>query len=108
MFLQFDLPPVQDIFDEDNLRNMDVGRRQLRTEWPKTFYPPDSPEKDWLLMLPFPNTYQNAYLGTFQTGAYPHHASTGKFASTSGEPARIRSRQRKHSNGSRSWEGTSR
>jgi hypothetical protein len=78
MFLQFVLPPIQDSFDEDNLRSMDVGRRQLRTEWHKIFYPPDSPEKDWLLMLPFPNTYQNAYLSTFQAGAYPHHASTGK------------------------------
>jgi len=76
--ITFDLPPIQESFDESDIRGMNVGRRQLRTEWPKTLYKPDSPEKDWCLILPFPNTYQNAYFSMCGTDAYPHHAPTGK------------------------------
>ena len=76
--MKFDLPPIQDDFEEDDVRNMDVGRRQLSTEWKKTLYKPDSPEKDWCLILPFPNSYQNAYLSMCDVAAQPHQASTGK------------------------------
>jgi hypothetical protein len=72
------LPPIQESFDEDDIRGMNVGRRQLSTEWPKALYKPDSPEKDWCLILPFPNTYQNAFFSMCETDAYPHHAATGK------------------------------
>lgn len=76
--ISFDLPPIQEDFDEDDIRNMVTGRRQLKTEWQQALYPPDSPEKDWCLLLPFPNTYENAFLSMCQTDAYAHHASTGK------------------------------
>ena len=36
--ISFAFPPHQDAFTEDEIRAMDVGRRQLRTEWPKTIY----------------------------------------------------------------------
>jgi hypothetical protein len=77
-FITFDLPPIQENFDEDDIRGMNVGRRQLRSEWPKTLYKPDSPERDWCLILPFPNTYQNAFFSMCATTAYAHHAATGK------------------------------
>jgi hypothetical protein len=76
--IRFDFPPIQEEFDEGDVRTMDVGRRQLRTQWPKTLYKPDSPEKDWRAILPFPNTYQNAYFSMCKTDAYPHHAQSGK------------------------------
>ncbi|MSV35697.1 MAG: phosphoribosyltransferase [Bryobacterales bacterium] len=76
--IRFDPPPIQDDFGEDDVRSMDVGRRQLRTEWPRTLYKPDSPDKDWCLILPFPNTYQNAFFSMCDVDAHAHHASTGK------------------------------
>lgn len=89
--ITFDLPPIQDEFAEDDVRNMDVGRRQLRTEWAKTLYKPDSPENDWCLILPFPNTYQNAYFSMCDVHAHQHQAATGNSASFSGESALTRS-----------------
>jgi hypothetical protein len=77
-FITFDLPPIQENFDENDIRGMNVGRRQLSSEWPKTLYKPDSPEKEWCLILPFPNTYQNAFFSMCETTAYAHHAATGK------------------------------
>jgi hypothetical protein len=78
MIIRFDLPPIQEAFEEDDIRGMNVGRRQLSTEWPKTLYKPDTPDKDWCLILPFPNTYQNAFSSMCETGAYAHHAASGK------------------------------
>lgn len=78
MKFTFAPPPFQDDFDEDDIRNMNVGRRQLRTEWKKTLYKPESAEKNWRLILPFPSTYQNAFTTMCETYAYPHHASSGK------------------------------
>ena len=76
--LRFDLPPIQTEFEEDDIRNMNVGRRQLRTEWPTPLHAPSSPEKDWLALLPFPNTYQNAFSSMCDAEAYAHHAPNGK------------------------------
>jgi hypothetical protein len=74
----FELPPVQSEYDEDDVRRMNVGRRQLRTEWPTALYAPDGPEKPWRILLPFPNTYRNAFLSMCETEAYPHQAQQGK------------------------------
>lgn len=57
---------------------MDVGRRQLRTEWSTILYPPDKPEDSWRMILPFPNTYENAFLSMCECDAYPHHAKGGR------------------------------
>ena len=78
MIIKFDLPPIQEDFEEDDIRTMTVGRRQLRTEWPKVLYAPSSPEKDWCAILPFPNTYQNAFSCMCDADVYAHHAPTGK------------------------------
>jgi len=78
VIIKFDLPPIQESFEEGDLRGMNVGRRQLKTEWPKPLYKPDSPEKDWCLILPFSNTYQNAFFTMCDTEAYAHHAASGK------------------------------
>lgn len=78
MIIRFDLPPIQEALEEDDIRGMNVGRRQLRTEWPKALHKPDSPDRDWCLILPFPNTYQNAFSSMCETSAYPHHAASGK------------------------------
>ena len=71
-------PPIQDDFDEDDVRNLDVGRRQLVTEWPTVVYKPQSEDRDWTLILPFPNTYRNAFETMCETQAWPHVAGNGK------------------------------
>jgi hypothetical protein len=71
-------PPIQDDFDENDVRTLVVGRRQLRTEWPTALYKPQSEDRDWMLILPFPNTYQNAFESMCNIQAWPHVAATGK------------------------------
>jgi hypothetical protein len=73
-FITFDLPPVQEAFTEDDIRVMDVGRRQLKTEWPKALYPPSGPDKNWSIVLPFANTYQNAFGSMCDVNYHPYHA----------------------------------
>ncbi len=75
---KFQFPPIQDDFDEDDVRNLDVGRRQLATEWPTVVYKPQSEDRDWTLILPFPNTYRNAFETMCETQAWPHVAGNGK------------------------------
>jgi predicted amidophosphoribosyltransferase len=75
---RFQLPPIQDDFDEEDVRGLDVGRRQLCTEWPNVLYKPQSEDRDWALILPFPNTYRNAFETMCNTQAWPHVAGTGK------------------------------
>ena len=59
--VRFESPPIQDDFDEIDVRTLDVGRRQLATEWPTVVHNPQSEDRDWMLLLPFPNTYRNAF-----------------------------------------------
>lgn len=61
-FFNFEFPPLQEEFTEADIRAIDVGRRQLRTEWPKSLYAPEKPEGNWRIILPFANTYKNAFL----------------------------------------------
>jgi hypothetical protein len=76
--IRIDAPPAQNDFGEDDVRGLRVSRRQLRTEWPKTLYGPDGPGSVWRLILPFPNTYQNAYFSMCDADADARRASTGK------------------------------
>ena len=78
MRISFDPPPVQADFAEDDVRTMNVGRRQLSTEWNKIFYEPGKPDDCWRMVLPFPNTYENAFESMCECDAYPHHAKGGK------------------------------
>ncbi len=73
-FFTFDPPPVQAKFTEDDVRAMDVGRRQLKTEWPNAVYAPEQPDKNWKLILPFANTYENAFGSMCDVNFHPHHA----------------------------------
>lgn len=73
-FFTFDPPPVQAAFTEDDIRGMDVGRRQLKTEWQKTLCPPSQPDKNWRIILPFANTYENAFGSMCVADFHPHHA----------------------------------
>ncbi len=57
---------------------MDVGRRQLSTEWRDALHPPESPEKDWRVVLPFPNSFKNAYFSMCVTNTHPFDASAGR------------------------------
>ena len=72
-FIMFDLPPIQAEFTEEDIRAMDVGRRQLKTEWPKTLYPPQQPDKNWSIILPFANTYENAFGSMCEISSRPYH-----------------------------------
>ena len=78
-FITFQLPPHQEDFTEDDIRKMDMSRRQLRTEWKKVIYAPEKPEDNWKLLLPFANTYKNAF-ETMCDGinAYPYHKGGGR------------------------------
>ena len=73
-FSMFDPPPIQVAFTEDDIRGMNVGRRQLKTEWPKTLYPPSQPDKNWSIILPFANTYENAFGSMCEVSFHPHLA----------------------------------
>lgn len=73
-FFMFDPPPVQAAFTEDDIRGMDVGRRQLKTEWQKTLYAPSQPDKNWSIILPFANTYENAFGSMCMFNFHPYHA----------------------------------
>src|ERR1039458_1181305 len=74
MTFEIELPPVQGAFTEDDVRTMDVGRRQLRTEWQTTLYAPKKPDENWRLILPFVNTYENAFGSMCEVSSYPFHA----------------------------------
>ena len=74
MIINFELPPIQKDFTEDDIRGMDLRRRQLRTEWSKTLYPPEKPDENWRLILPFPNTYENAFESMCDVRSHPYHA----------------------------------
>lgn len=78
-FLAFGFPPYQEDFTEDDIRALDVGRRQLRTEWQKSIYGPEKPDDNWRIILPFANTYKNAFL-TMCDGinAHPYHKDGGR------------------------------
>jgi hypothetical protein len=86
----FDPPPVQGNFTEDDIRSMDVGRRQLKTEWPNALYAPEQPDKNWRIILPFANTYENAFGSMCQVNYYPHHAKEDRLIiflnGTEGDP----------------------
>jgi hypothetical protein len=68
-----DLPPIQADFTEDDIRAMNVMRHQLRTSWPKTLYAPEKPDQNWKLILPFANTYLNAFASMCDLNYHPHH-----------------------------------
>ena len=71
-FFTFDPPPVQAEFTEDDVRSMDVGRRQLKTEWPNALHAPEQPDKNWRIVLPFANTYENAFGSMCQIDSHAH------------------------------------
>ena len=70
----FDPPPVQAKFTEADIRAMDVGRRQLKTEWKDSLKTPEEPDKNWRIVLPFANTYENAFGSMCELNHYAHNA----------------------------------
>jgi hypothetical protein len=70
--LRFDSPPIQAAFNEDDIRGMDVGRRQLKTEWQKALHSPSQSGENWRIVLPFPNTYKNAFESMCDVNSHPH------------------------------------
>jgi len=70
MIVKIELPPIQTAFTEDDIRGMDVGRRQLRTKWKKTLYAPQKADENWCLLLPFVNTYENAFRSMCEISAH--------------------------------------
>ena len=76
-FSKSDQSPVQKPFTVDNIRSMKVGRRQLKTEWPETLYPPSQPSENWKIILPFANTYENAFRSMCEIEFRAHPAKDG-------------------------------
>lgn len=66
------LPPIQIGFDEPDLRKMAIGRRQLSTQWTDVLHEPQEKGQDWRLILPFPNSFQNAFQTMSSVTAIPH------------------------------------
>jgi hypothetical protein len=71
-------PPYQEDFDDNDIRGMEISRRQLKTEWPTVLRPPSEPGSDWSMVLPFPNTYKNAFLSMCRVPVHTHRGKTGK------------------------------
>jgi adenine/guanine phosphoribosyltransferase-like PRPP-binding protein len=71
-------PPVQDDFDEDDIRKLKVGRKRLATDWPDVLRKPKAEAQDWALTLPFPNTYRNAFETMCDVPVFPYVAATGR------------------------------
>jgi len=76
--ITFDLPPIQVPFTENDVRSMDVGRRQLKTEWKKALHRPERPDENWRIILPFANTYENAFRSMVEINSYVHHGKDGR------------------------------
>ena len=73
--------PIQEPFEEENIRalpTLSPRRCKLLTQWPKVLYAPDSPEKDWRLILPFAATLENAFDTMTSILAHPHLSSGGR------------------------------
>ncbi len=77
-FFTSDRPPVQAAYTEADIRGMDVGRRQLKTEWQETLRQPSPPHKNWSLILPFANTYENSFRTMCEINFHPHHGKDGR------------------------------
>ena len=73
-FSKSDQSPVQKPFTEDDIRSMNVGRRQLKTEW-KALHPPSRSNENWKIILPFANTYENAFRSMCEVNFHPHPVS---------------------------------
>jgi len=71
-------PPIQDDFDEDDIRGMVVSRRQLATEWLEPIHEPLEQRRDWVVILPFSNTFRNAFETMSSAPAYPYVAANGR------------------------------
>ena len=54
-------PPIQRTFTEDDVASLDVRRWQLCTGWLDVVRKPAEAGKDWVLTLPFENSYANAF-----------------------------------------------
>jgi hypothetical protein len=62
--LIIDLGPQQLPITKDRIQEMITWRprrMKLNTEWPDALHPPDKPEKDWSLVLPFCETLRNSF-----------------------------------------------
>ncbi len=56
--------PIQEPIEEESVQalpTLSPRRFKLSTQWPKVLYAPDSPDKDWRLILPFAPTFENAF-----------------------------------------------
>jgi len=53
-------------------------RFKLATEWQEPMHEPDDPGKDWVLILPFPGTFQNAFHEMTDISCWPHVSSSGR------------------------------
>jgi hypothetical protein len=74
-----DSGPQQDPTTEDRIRGMvdwTPRRMKLSADWPKTLHEPHNASENWSLVLPFPETFQNAFQ-TMCMGVN-HYAHTGK------------------------------
>jgi predicted amidophosphoribosyltransferase len=63
--------PLQNEISEEDLENLQIGRRQLNTEWPDPIKE-DSDGGNWRLVLPFRETFENSFLASYSGNVYPH------------------------------------
>ncbi len=71
-------PPIQGVITQAGLANLEIGRRQLSTEWPKALYPPSDANRDWAVILPFRQSYANAFETMCKTDAHLHDGAGGR------------------------------
>lgn len=79
MDLNIDFGPIQNPITEERIREMvqwTPRRMKLSAEWKEVLHPPSGSSKNWSLVLPFPETFQNSFQAT--CGAVNHYAHLGK------------------------------
>jgi hypothetical protein len=72
--------PFQSAFTEEDIARMQVGRRQLNVEWKDVLKEPFRPGQDWHLLLPFRNSYENAFKTMCRAATVPVPVNGGRLA----------------------------
>src|SRR5271157_90429 len=77
--LNIDFGPIQNPIAEQRIREMVMWtprRMKLAAEWKEALHSPSGSSKNWSLVLPFPETFQNSFQG--MCSGVNHYAHLGK------------------------------
>lgn len=78
MFKVWLSPIIQASIDDEALESLDILRHQLSTSWLDVVKVPSGPGKNYCLLLPFAETFQNAFATMYPREFHPNRASGGR------------------------------